>query len=310
MPELAAGYAVRPATADDLDGIVELFDAYDVWDFGRTDTVREHLEADWVAPGFDPALDTWLVTDEGGGIVGFASVQGIAIEAAREAYGRVHPDHHGRGIGSFLVPVTEDRARARPGIAPAAVRNFSTSTDASARTLLEDHGYRHVRMFWHMERRLGHERGNPGPIEGITLRPMRAGEERDVHAVIDESFAEHWGDTTPPFDDWRVFMDQPWFDPGMAILAVEREEIVGAAISLMASDAAWVRELGVRPAWRGRGIGSALLSSAFADLSRRGVTEVRLNVDAENQTGATRLYERAGMSVRRQWLVYEKPLEG
>ena len=141
MPELAAGYAVRPATADDLDGILELFDAYDVWDFGRTDTVREHLEADWVAPGFDPALDTWLVTDDGGGVVAFASVQGMATEAAREAYGRVHPDHHGRGIGSFLVPVTEDRARARPGIAPAAVRNFSTSTDASARTLLEDHGY-------------------------------------------------------------------------------------------------------------------------------------------------------------------------
>ena len=66
MPELAAGYAVRPATADDLDGIVELFDAYDVWDFGRTDTVREHLEADWVAPGFDPSLDTWLVTNGDG----------------------------------------------------------------------------------------------------------------------------------------------------------------------------------------------------------------------------------------------------
>jgi ribosomal protein S18 acetylase RimI-like enzyme len=53
-----------------------------------------------------------------------------------------------------------------------------------------------------------------------------------------------------------------------------------------------------------------LLSSAFADLSRRGVAEVRLNVDAGNETGATRLYERAGMTLRRQWLVYEKPLGG
>jgi hypothetical protein len=40
------------------------------------------------------------------------------------------------------------------------------------------------------------------------------------------------------------------------------------------------------------------------------VAEVRLNLDAENQTGATRLYERAGMTLRREWLVYEKPLEG
>ena len=308
MPELRAGYAVRPATADDLDAIVELFDAYDVWDFGRTDSVREHLEADWASSGFDPRTDSWLVTEESGGVVAFAYVQGMPSEAAREAFGRVHPDHHGRGIGSFLVANTERRARTRPGMKPGVVRNFATTTDASARALLEDHGYRRVRVFWHMERMLGHD-PDPAPIEGIVLRPMRA-EDRDIHAVMEESFAEHWGDTTPPFDDWRRFMDRAGFDRGMAILAVEREEIVGGVISASASDAAWVRELGVRPAWRGRGIGTALLSSAFADLSRRGVAEVRLNVDAENQTGATRLYERAGMTVRRQWLVYEKQLEG
>jgi mycothiol synthase len=299
VPELRAGYAVRPATADDLDAIVELFDAFDVWDFGRTDSVREHLEADWASSAFDPRTDSWLVTEESGGVVAFACVQGMPSEAAREAFGRVHPDHHGRGIGSFLVANTERRARTRPGMKPGAVRNFATTTDASARALLEDHGYRRVRVFWHMERMLGHD-PDPAPIEGIVLRPMRAGEDRDIHAVMEESFAEHWGDTTPPFDDWRRFMDRAGFDRGMAILAVEREEIVGGVISASASDAAWVRELGVRPAWRGRGIGTALLSSAFADLSRRGVAEVRLNVDAENQTGATRLYERAGMTVRRQ----------
>jgi mycothiol synthase len=308
VPELPAGYAVRPATADDLDAIVELFDAYDAWDFGRADSVREHLEADWVGSGFDPSADSWLVT-EGGGVVGFAYVQGMPTEAARDAFGRVHPDHHGRGIGSYLVANTERRARTRPGIKPAAVRNFATTTDASARTLLEDHGYRRVRVFWHMERMLGND-PDPAPIEGVFLRPMRAGEERDIHAVMEESFAEHGGATKPPFVVWRRFMDRPGFDAGLAILAVEREEIVGGVISTSASDAAWVRELAVRPAWRGRGIGTALLSSAFADLSRRGVAEVRLNVDAENQTGATRLYERAGMTVRRQWLVYEKPLEG
>jgi mycothiol synthase len=233
----------------------------------------------------------------------------MPAEAAREAFGRVHPGHHGRGIGSFLVRATEGRARTRPGIAPGRIRNFATATDPSARALLEDHGYRRVRVFWHMERALGDE-PDPPPLEGIVLRPMRAREERALHAVMEESFAEHWGQTTPGFDDWRLFMDQPGFGPGMAILAVEREEIVGGVVSITTSDAAWVMELGVRPAWRGRGIGTALLSSAFVDLSRRGVAEVRLNVDAENETGATRLYERAGMTVRRQWLAYEKPLEG
>jgi mycothiol synthase len=309
VPELQAGYAVRPATADDVDAIVELFDAYDRWDFGRPDSVREHLEVDWIGSGFDPRTDSWLVTEDGGGVVGFAYVQGMPTEAARDAFARVHPDHHGRGIGSFLVANTEPRARARPGIEPAAIHNFATTTDASARALLEAHGYRQVRVFWHLEPMLGDD-PDPAPIEGIVLRPMRAGEARDIHAVMVESFAEHWGDTTPPFDDWGRFMDRPGFDPGMVFIAVEREEIVGGVITTSAPDAAWVRELAVRPAWRDRGIGTALLSSAFADLSRRGVAEVRLNVDAENQTGATRLYERAGMTVRREWLVYEKPFGG
>jgi hypothetical protein len=36
--------------------------------------------------------------------------------------------------------------------------------------------------------------------------------------------------------------------------------------------------------------------------------EVRLNVDADNATGATQLYERVGMHVRREWIVFEKSL--
>jgi ribosomal protein S18 acetylase RimI-like enzyme len=52
-----------------------------------------------------------------------------------------------------------------------------------------------------------------------------------------------------------------------------------------------------------------LLLRAFADLRQRGCARVRLNVDAENTTGATRLYEGAGMHVHREWRVFEKALE-
>jgi len=67
--------------------------------------------------------------------------------------------------------------------------------------------------------------------------------------------------------------------------------------------------VGVRKPRRGRGIGTFLLRRAFADLARRGHRRARLNVDAGNETGATRLYERVGMRVRREFLVYEKRLE-
>ena len=58
----------------------------------------------------------------------------------------------------------------------------------------------------------------------------------------------------------------------------------------------FVRWLGVRADWRGRGIGLALLSRAFREFHERGERNASsLHVDTDNPTGATRLYERAGM---------------
>ena len=55
-------------------------------------------------------------------------------------------------------------------------------------------------------------------------------------------------------------------------------------------------------------IGEALLRAAFATFRGRDVATVMLNVDRDNTTGATRLYERAGMRLRRRWLVVAKTL--
>ena len=76
----------------------------------------------------------------------------------------------------------------------------------------------------------------------------------------------------------------------------------------MRGGAGYVDNLAVRPAWRRRGLGSRSCSEAFAEFARRGVTRVGLGVDAENPTGATRLYERAGMQVDWQDDVYARKL--
>ena len=62
--------------------------------------------------------------------------------------------------------------------------------------------------------------------------------------------------------------------------------------------------------WRKRGLGLALLRQAFAEFYRHGWTQVGLDVDSESETGATRLYERAGMRVApgHAYAVYRKEL--
>ena len=73
-------------------------------------------------------------------------------------------------------------------------------------------------------------------------------------------------------------------------------------------DQGWIDDLGVRRAYRRRGIAEALLKTAFAELYRRGERRVGLGVDAESPTGATRVYERAGMRTLWHAIVYEKEL--
>lgn len=70
----------------------------------------------------------------------------------------------------------------------------------------------------------------------------------------------------------------------------------------------YVHTLGVRRDWRRRGIALALLRHSFGKFYRRGVCKVSLHVDAKSLTGATRLYEKAGMHVDRQSHHYEKEL--
>ena len=66
--------------------------------------------------------------------------------------------------------------------------------------------------------------------------------------------------------------------------------------------------LGVRGPWRKRGIGLALLRHAFGEFYRRGKRKAGLGVDAENLTGALRLYKNAGMHVHQAFNIFEKEI--
>ena len=44
----------------------------------------------------------------------------------------------------------------------------------------------------------------------------------------------------------------------------------------------------------------------FAEFARRGLSQVRLKVDAGNPTGAVRLYRRVGMDELRRYAIYAR----
>ena len=84
------------------------------------------------------------------------------------------------------------------------------------------------------------------------------------------------------------------------------EEPVGALTASLSGDRGWVDYLAVSASHRGRGVGAALLRHSFSVLARPGVERVLVNVDAENPTGATALYERVGMRIVKRWDLWER----
>jgi ribosomal protein S18 acetylase RimI-like enzyme len=153
--------------------------------------------------------------------------------------------------------------------------------------------------------------------EGIRVRLRRDGDEGEFFRVERETFRDHRGHVDGPveedFDRFRhVYETDEHYDPTLWFLARAGEETAGFLIATPATagepDTGWVWSLGVRRPFRRRGIGLALLCHAFDELRRRGIARAGLSVDAQSLTGATRLYEKAGMKVVEDHVIYEKEL--
>lgn len=306
---LPEGYSTRAANLADLDDVVALIKACDQADVGFEDPgpLRDHIEQTWGRPDYELDLHTRLVVASDGGLAAYAEAHGDNPELSVGAFAPVHPAHRGRGLGAALVDWTEERAveLAPPGAATK-LRNAVPATDERAQALLAERGYRPVRTFRDMERALD------GPVEdaavpaGITVRDYRPDDAEPLYLGLEEAFADHWASEPFPRDVFMQWMEQT--DPTLTAVALEGTEIAGALIARTVEGSGWVDVVAVRRSWRGRGLAKALLLRSFAELSRRGATTVALSVDAANETGATRLYERVGMHVRREWRVFEKSL--
>jgi GNAT superfamily N-acetyltransferase len=101
---------------------------------------------------------------------------------------------------------------------------------------------------------------------------------------------------------------QQSFDPSLWFVAEEGEEIVGVTLCKTLAREGWIDVVGVRRPWRNRGLGLALLRHALDEYYRRNVPKVALSMDAESITGAPRLYGRAGMRLRENYVIHLKEL--
>jgi mycothiol synthase len=276
------------------------------------DADAENVRQDWEFPRFDPATDSVLVTDDAGRIVGYAWVWQTSDPALMEVDGFVHPAMNGRGIGTYLVRWAEARTgELTADMAPEAVvtlRRGHMANDASAARLVASEGYQIARHFWRMEIEMDEAPPAPQIPEGVQIRTFVLGQDDyATYEAVEESFADHWGHTPEPYEEWAESrIHDEWFDPSLCFLAVDGDQVAGITIGRPRGENGWVRTVGVKRPWRRRGLARALLLTAFHAFYARGIHVVGLGVDAQSPTGATRVYERAGMMVRTRYDLYEK----
>jgi mycothiol synthase len=314
MAASESSITIRAASIDDLHAVVALVNDCSIAEGGRPDETPQNLLADWNTPGFALTTDAWVATAPDGKIIGYEQVE-VSDDAPCELDGYVHPDFTGQGIGAGLLRLAEDRARAVLAIGthtqPARLHGNIAAANVGARQLFSDAGYQVVRHFWRMEIELHAAPAWPTVPAGISIRTFVPGQdERATHATIEAAFEDHWEHAPIAFDEWsRRQIERDDFDPSFWFLAIDGEEVVGTALCYArGAGLGWVRHLGVRRGWRGRGLGLALLQHAFGAFYERGRNTIGLGVDAQSPTGATRLYQRAGMRVAEEYETYEKLL--
>ena len=115
-----------------------------------------------------------------------------------------------------------------------------------------------------------------------------------VHALLVRAFAAS-AEEVPPYVEWLAWWTgDAEFDPELWFLAEDGGELAGVVLCW---SSAFVKDLAVDPARRRVGLGRALLLHALRALRARGATTAALKVDADNPTGAVRLYESVGMRI-------------
>lgn len=307
VDSLPQSFKSRPAKLNDAEAVAEFFNECARRAVGMDETTRDELLQRWQRPNFEIEAASQLIFNAEGQMIGFVQVSAFSPTTFGIVL-QIHPDTP--EVGKHLLDCAEVRIQQLLAAAPNEKILLRTQVNRAYSAVveyLEKWGMYRKRSFLRLGMELDGEFPEPVWPEGITVRPMELGkDEETTFRVVDTAFRDHWGYPERPFEEafpaWRALIieSRADFDPGLIFLAETAEgQVVGVAQNQLGiTDMpgwAFLGQLAVLRDWRKHGLGSALMYHSFRELQKRGVPRIALGVDAENLTGAVRIYERAGM---------------
>ncbi len=321
MPTPNTDFTIRNATPDDLPAVARLADIISEHDNLEMTVRAEQLQHMLAAPHITLERDLFIVENRDGDVI--AGGAGILLPEHGRAYQEVliHPAYRDQNVGTLLVHRIEELIRTRGETEvepekPLYMQCGVLDTQADMLALYEREGFAIVRYFYEMRRPLD-EPVTPSPLPaGLELRPFdKTAHAHAVYEAQQETFVDHWGYAPAPFEVWaHNWLNDDEQDYTLWKIAWNGDSIAGFALNSAPNgqhpNYAQVDILGVRRAWRRKGLGLALLLHSFAAFQACGWTTAGLGVDAASKTNAVALYERAGMHVHRRFCSLRKILRG
>jgi mycothiol synthase len=318
-----AGLRFRPFhPATDVARLSELIIASNLPDeidyMPSEEVLRHELEH---KAAFDPARDI-LLAEIDGRVVGAVETEGKVRDGTVVHYtsGWVHPDERRRGIGRALQRWAERRAgeikAAWSGDEPHAIGGWPDETQPGAIALFEAERYTVVRYGFMMLRPLGEALPDAPLPEGLEIRAVVEADHRRIWEADVEAFRDHWEAAERTEEDFAGWFTEPGLDTSLWRVAWDGDEVAGSVMTMIWADEnerlgvsrGWLEHVSVRRPWRRRGLAAALMVDAMRGLAERGIAEAALGVDAENTTGALRLYESLGFRRHRTGINYRKAI--
>ena len=183
--------------------------------------------------------------------------------------------------------------------------------------LLVNHGYNAIRYDFAMRRDLSKPIPETVLPEGLEIRPVEEDHIWPVLHAANEAFQDHWGYRPMTDEEHESWLKDPNCRPELWKVAWDGDQVAGSVQNFYNPQEnktfnrkrGYTEGISTRRPWRKRGLATAFIVESMKMFKAMGMMETAHGVDAENTSGALRLYRKLGYEVEKQYTTYRKPLD-